>query len=86
MDSVPGQRAEVSREQWDRPDFCDGGSHPRTVAAQINVCVGVSTAIVCFAPVRAITPRMPGMLRGAQQRRPVLSLAWVVLVLVPPLR
>jgi hypothetical protein len=52
------------------------------VAAQINVWVGVSTAIVCFARLRAITPQMPGMLRGAQQRLPVLSLGWLVLVLV----
>ena len=84
MESVPGQRAEVSREQW---VIVLGISAMVAailvpVAAQINVWVGVSTAIVCFAPLRAITPRMPGMLRGAQRRRAVLSLAWLVLVLV----
>jgi hypothetical protein len=45
------------------------------VAAQINVWVGVSTAIVCFAPLRAIARRMPLIVRGAQQRRPVLFVA-----------
>jgi hypothetical protein len=73
MESVPGQRAEVSREQW---VIAPGISAMVSailvpVAAQINVWVGVSTAIVCFAPLRAIA-RRPVIVRGAQQRRPVL--------------
>ena len=78
------RRAEVSREQWGIAFGISAmvAAIPVPVAAQINVWVGVSTAIVRSQPLRAITSRMPGTLQGAQQRRPVLSLAWLVLVLV----
>jgi len=45
------------------------------VAAQINVWVGVSTAIVCFAPLRAIARPDANDRTGAQQRRAVLFVA-----------
>jgi hypothetical protein len=84
MESMLGQRVQVSREQW---AIAFGISAMAAailvpVAAQINAWIGVLTAIFCFAPLRGLARRMPVMVRGAQQRRPVLSLAWLVLVLV----
>jgi len=74
----------VSREQWAVAFSISAmvAAIVVPVAAHVNVWVGMSTAIICFAPLRVIAVRMPMMLRGAQQRRPVLSTAWLVLVLV----
>jgi Glycosyltransferase family 87 len=52
------------------------------VVVSVNVWAGASTAGLCFVPMRWIAPRMPEMLSGARQRRPVLSVAWLVLVLL----
>jgi hypothetical protein len=52
------------------------------VVVSVNVWVGASTAVLCFVSIRWIAPRMPEMLSGARQRRPVLSVAWLVLVLL----
>ena len=53
------------------------------VAVSVNVWSGASTAVLCFVPMRWIAQRMPAMLSGARQRRPVLSVAWLVLVCSP---
>lgn len=84
MEAVPGQRAEVSREQWVIAfGICAMAAAILVpVAAHINSWIGVLTAIFCFALLRGLGQRMPVIVRGAQQRRPVLSLAWLVLVLL----
>jgi hypothetical protein len=52
------------------------------IAVSVNLWAGASTAVLCFGPMRWIAPRMPVMLSGARRRRPVLSVAWLALVLI----
>jgi hypothetical protein len=78
------RRFHVSREQWAIAFGISAiaAAIVTPVAAHLNVWTGLSTAVLCFAPLRWIASRMPEMLRGARERRPVLSVAWLVLVLL----
>jgi glycosyl transferase family 87 len=84
MEQMLNRRCHPSHEQWMAASAISAvaAAIVTPVAASVNGWSGASTAVLCFVPMRWIAPQMPEMLRGACQRRPVLSVAWVVLVLV----
>jgi alpha-1,2-mannosyltransferase len=84
MEPMLSRRFHVSREQWAVAFGISAiaAAIVTPVAAHVSAWTGVSTAILCFAPLRWIAQRIPEALRGAHQRRPVLSVAWLVLVLL----
>ncbi len=84
MEQMLNRRCHPSHEQWAAAFAISAVAAAITtpVVVSVNVWAGASTAVLCFAPIRWIAERMPEMLSGARQRRPVLSVAWFVLVLI----
>jgi alpha-1,2-mannosyltransferase len=84
MEQILNRRCHPSSEQWMAAFALSAVAAAITtpVAVSVNVWSGASTAVLCFVPMRWIAPRMPEMLSGARQRRPVLSVAWLFLVLL----
>src|SRR6478672_7722969 len=84
MEQRLNRRCHPSREQWTAAFAISAVAAAITtpVAVSVNVWAGASTAVLCFVPMRWIAPRMPERLSGARQRRPILSVAWLVLVLL----
>jgi Glycosyltransferase family 87 len=84
MEQMLNRRCHPSHEQW-MAAFAISvvvAAITTPVVVSVNVWAGASTAVLCFVPIRRIAARMPEMLSGARQRRPVLSVAWLVLVLI----
>lgn len=52
------------------------------VAARVSLALGVAGLIACFAPLPWAARRMPGSLRGALHRRPLVALVWLLLALI----
>jgi alpha-1,2-mannosyltransferase len=84
MEQMLNRRCHPSHEQWMAAFAISAVAAAITtpVVVSLNVWAGASTAVLCFVPMRWIAPRMTEMLSGARQRRPVLSVAWLVLVLL----
>ena len=84
MEQMPNRRCHPSLEQWIGAFAISAVAATITtpIAVSVNVWSGASTTVLCFVPMRWIAPRMPEKLSGARQRRPMLSVAWLVLVLI----
>jgi alpha-1,2-mannosyltransferase len=84
MEQMLNRRCHPSLEQWMAAFAISAVAAAITtpVVVSVNVWAGGSTAVLCFVSMRWIAWRMPEMLSGARQRRPVLSVAWLVLVML----
>jgi hypothetical protein len=84
MEQMLDRGGHPSHEQWMAAFAISivGAAITPPVVVSVNVRAGASTAVLCFVPMRWIAPRMPEMLSCARQRRPVLSVAWLVLVVL----
>ena len=84
MEQMFNRRCHPSLEQWMAAFAISAVAAAITtpVVVSVNVWAGGSTAVLCFVSMRWIAWRMPEMLSGARQRRPVLSVAWLVLVML----
>jgi MFS family permease len=84
MEAIPHQRFHASREQWAAAFgiLAATAAILTPVVAQVNGWAAGAMAILCFMPLPWFAAQIPETLRGATRRRPVLSVAWVVLTLL----
>lgn len=84
MEEIRHQQFHTSREQWAAAFGISAATAAilTPVVAQVSGWAAGAMAILCFMPLPWFAAQMPETLRGATRRRPVLSVAWVVLTLL----
>jgi hypothetical protein len=83
MQRQPTSR-ESSLEPWTVASVLSalGAAIAGPASARVTPAAGILIAGACLAATPLIAMRMPASLRGARRRRPILSVAWVLVALV----